>query len=115
MKVKFTLNESLSFEFDATNTKEAFEQIADVTDVFDNAPKNGGKVKYRIRKVTKDKKEYTYYEAIEGKTNGRLAYGVYQDNSGLFPKKRNNETGEWYENNGYVVYHKEESTEPVKV
>lgn len=104
MRVQFRLNDQFTFELEGATTKDIFEKVAEVSDVFDNPPPGNSKPRYQVRKVTKDKKEYTYYEAYDPKTRGKLAYGVYQDGSGLFPKKYDKDKGEWIENNGYAVY-----------
>lgn len=111
MKVQFKLNDQFTFELEGNTTKDIFKRVAEVTDVFDNPPSNGGKPRYVVRKVSKDKKNYEYFEAVDQKTRGRLAYGVYEDGSGLFPKRFDKDKKEWIENNGYVVYKPEDNKE----
>lgn len=92
---------------------DCFKQLAMIEECYDNIPKNVEWFRHRVREVDDNE----FFELV-GQTNDfkvrpRLSLGQYKSPKGfLFPKRKASEAkgGAWLENNGWVVWKKEEDS-----
>lgn len=126
MKVSYvTADGRLRFDFEASNDKEAFRQLAHLQELHEDEPaarvngerKTGGLVKYRVRKAkyTDEKgkeKEAEYFEKMV--VSGPLlwykkSFGVLDDGSdNLFPKRQQEAENLVLGENGWYATKKKE-------
>lgn len=115
MKVMYrTKNGRMSFEIEGDKQQDVWEKIAALQEIFEET--NCGKcasddVRFVVRKAKNDKgKEFKYYELHCKKCRARLSFGVFEDASGIFPKRKDAE-GNWVGNNGWKLFNKETGKE----
>ncbi len=109
-----------TIEIESADTKELFRQMSAAHEVFGDH-KCGAcgedRIVPRVRKVSKNKKEYEYFEmqCNNPKCRAKLAFGQYQDGSGLFPIRKldkdgqpDRETGTYGPHNGWSRYRGEQ-------
>jgi hypothetical protein len=94
-----------TIEIDATDVKELFRQIAATQEVFGDhrcGACGEDRIAPRVRRVTKGKVEYEYFEICcnNPKCRAKLAFGQYQDGSGLFPVRKLDKDGQPDRENG---------------
>lgn len=104
----------LEVEVEGEDIKDVFDQLSQVFEVLseDKCGACGSEnIAPRVRRVSKDRKEYTYREWVCRNCRATLSFGQKEDGS-IFPKRRIGEdgrpckTGEKgkYVNNGWVKF-----------
>lgn len=113
-----SLSRDLGFGVTATVEAEtyvdAFKQLALIEDVYDRVPDNIEWFRHRVREV-----EGNHYFELAGTSQGgkvrpTLSLGQYKKGGFLFPKRKASEEkgGAWLDNNGWVVWQKNENSKP---
>lgn len=88
MRGVLRVTDRLSIEVDGTSPEEIFDQLAEVTTVFEDSQCGACKskdIKYVVRKVGK----YTYREmhCKDMKCRARLTFGKSEDTQNLYPRR----------------------------
>ncbi len=107
MKVLVKANEKMTFEFEADQTKDIFENIAHIQEVFGNltfTSKDGKYTTDNVRlNVRTDDDDNKYYEAVVMEPGpymyAKKKYGVNKKGGGLFPKKEEGHRSYWVKYN----------------
>lgn len=114
MKISYTTrNGRISFEFEATKPQEIWTQLCELQELFEETcgKCNSDDIKYVIRKAKNEKgKEFLYYELRCRKCWAKLSYGIFEDASGLFPKRKR-EDGKIKGTNGWCIFNKDTQKE----
>ena len=82
-----TQNSRLRVELEANNAKDAFKQLAEFQEIYDESACGvctSEDIYYRVRTVEGN----DFYEMACRKCNARLAYGQHKVGGGLFPKRK---------------------------
>ena len=85
------------------STPEIFEQLASFDSVFGNCinkANDSDNIGFRHREVDGNH----YYEMYDKDTFHVLKFGKTKKDGSLFPRRKDNETGEWYSDGGWVKY-----------
>ena len=105
-----TGNGRLMFRVTGESSKQVFEHLADLSEVFEAETAcgccNSQRIRFAHRVVAKGPKKFDYYElhCLEQQCRARFAFGQLSDGSGgLFPKRRD-KSGEWMKNRGWSRY-----------
>jgi len=111
MKVTYiTRNKRMKVEFDVNTQIQLWAELARFQEVFeDTTCKKDGQesddVRFVVRNVTKDGKNYKYYELRcmeQGPLRGvRKAFSCHEEGGGLYFKNKNSE-GEYLPDNGWL-------------
>jgi hypothetical protein len=106
-----TANNRITFEIEGGNQKAVFQGIADVQDVFETEDKcglcNSTALRFRVRSVTKDGKQYKYFELVCSNCWARFDFGQNQVGETLFPKRQDKD-GNYLPNRGWYKYQPKE-------
>ena len=101
MKMTYTTkNNRLQIAIDAGNVKEAFKQLAELQEIFDETKcENCGKdnIYFRVRTVDGN----DYYEMACKDCNAKLAFGQHKVGNGLFPKRKKEDGSYDFEKKGW--------------
>ena len=101
MKVIYTTGK---FQIEAEgSTTDIFEQLAAFDSVFGNNVNkaNGGtNIGFKHREVDGNH----YYEMYDKDSGHALKFGKTKKDGSLFPRRKDNETGEWYADGGWVKF-----------
>lgn len=104
MKYNYTSKKSgVGVEFDATNQKEAFKELAKFQEIFDNDNKCGACKKNNLRYIVRTVDENDFHELLCQDCGCKLAFGVHKKGGSLFPKRKDDE-GKNLENYGWVKW-----------
>ena len=100
MKVTYQSSDKFTVEFDVSNHKELFAQVARFEEVFSNTvcgQCGGDNTKFVTRNVTKDGKQFTFHEVRcqNPQCRAKLEFGELSDGSGNMFPKRKNENGDY--------------------
>ena len=102
MKVTYTTGK---FQIEAEgSTTDIFEQLAAFDSVFGNCKNKANdstNIGFRVRD---DKDGNKYYEMYDKDTFHVLKFGKTKKDGSLFPRRKDNETGEWYADGGWVKF-----------
>jgi len=103
-KINYQFNNGLSIEIEASDQKDAFDQLSALGNVF-SISECGKCGSNDIRFFTKTVDKFTYRHMICNKCWSQLAFGVHQNESQtLFPKYTKD--GETIANKGWTKYNK---------
>jgi len=103
MKVRYHVNDQLSFELESADQKEIFAQLAAIQEIFQHTQCGKCKsnnVHFQVRK-SKDGDEF--YEVACMDCKATFAYGITKKDKALFPKYKDAE-GKWIPNNGWTIW-----------
>jgi len=110
--MKATFGNEIKVEVEGGTQIELFENIATAQEIFgitECGACHSKEIRFVVRKVTKQEKnktkEYRYHELHCQKCRARLAFGLHQEGSTMFPKRKD-ETGNYLPNNGWSKYEK---------
>ena len=113
MKVVYkTKNDKMAFELDFEKNQDLWEKISILQEIFENVcgKCKSDDVRYVVRKAKNDKgKEFKYHELKCNKCGAKLSFGIFEDASGMFPKR--SKDGKWFGSNGWTIYNKETGKE----
>jgi hypothetical protein len=97
----------LVFKIEGGNQKALFQAISDLQDCFEAESKCGlcGNVdiRFRVREVSKNGKQYKYFEMVCNHCFARFDFGQNQVGETLFPKRKD-ENGNYLPNHGWYKY-----------
>ena len=110
MKAMFKVSNKLSIELEAKTQKEMFEQLATWEEIF--GIEKCGKcesthIRFVVRTAKKGEKTYSYPELHCEKCRARLAFGTHDNDKGTLFPKRKDESGAYFNHNGWTKYNKE--------
>lgn len=100
-----TKSGQLSFKLVGETTKDIFEELAEVQEIFDIPPFCGccenTDIAYRVRENSGNK----FYElhCLTPSCRARFSFGQSKDQKSLFPKRKDSE-GNWIQNGGWERY-----------
>lgn len=110
LKVRWRVRESLWLECDATDSKDALQQLGDFMEVFGESHCVACRSQ-NVMPVHRRAKGFDFYEMKCCDCGSALRFGVKKEDHTLFPKRKD-EQGNWLPHNGWVKYQKAEATEP---
>lgn len=102
MKINYT-NKKLAVEIESDSVKDAFKQLAEFQEVFDES--NCGlcsndDLQFVVRTVEGN----DFYELRCRKCSGKLAFGQHKTGGSLFPKRKEHASSKgWHKWNGQVT------------
>lgn len=107
-KAQVKVSPTTVVEVSGADIKEVFRRRAEAEEVL--AEEKCGvcespRIRYVVRKVSKGKNNYEYFEVHCRACGARLAFGQSQDTTSLFPKRRLNDRGEPDMENGTFGKH----------
>lgn len=97
MRVQVRVSPTTFITAEAESQLELFQQLSDLTEIFgeESCAKCNSPYKYRVRKVTDGKKEYSYPELVCTNRDCRAKLSFGQSEGGaLFPKRYVQKDGE---------------------
>tara|TARA_R100000306_G_C4360523_1_gene135012 strand:+ start:808 stop:1164 length:357 start_codon:yes stop_codon:yes gene_type:complete len=98
MKVVYAPKKDIRIEFETSNVKELFENMASLQEVLaqPTCEKCGSEWIFQVRNVADGKKTYTYYElkCTSHTCGASLAFGSHSEGDTLFPKRYEEVNGE---------------------
>lgn len=104
MKVHYTTeNGRLKFEFEVSTNKEAFAQVAEIQEVFEEpcCGKCGVKqIRFEVREFDGN----SYYKMVCESCSAQLDFGQNKDMKNLFPKWQDKDTKKPLPNRGWYIY-----------
>lgn len=104
MKVTYTTTDGrLRFDTEITTTKQAFEFVADVQEIFEeeSCGKCGSKaIHFQVREYDKN----LYYKMVCTKCRAQLDFGQHKEGGGLFIKQWDKEAAKPLPDRGWYIY-----------
>lgn len=103
MQVSFkTPDNAIEFQFDAQSSREAFEKMANISELF--PLENCGKCSSsNVKPVVRKTQGYEFFEIRCVDCGHSLSYGQTREDKTLFPKRKD-KAGEWLQNRGWQKY-----------
>ena len=107
MKLNYTTkNNRLIVQIEAGEVKEAFKQLSEIQEVFDEpfcGSCNSANIKYQVRNV--DGNEFYEIKCLD--CLSRLSFGQHKKGGTLFPKRKNEDGSFDVKNKGWVKWNGE--------
>ena len=106
MKINYTSRSGrISVELDAETQRDAFQQLSDFQEIFDEVA-CGKCASENLRFVVRTVDENQFYEIRCLDCGARLEFGSMKQGGKLFPRRKDKE-GNWLPDNGWVKWDKE--------
>jgi len=102
MKIRYQSKNRLWFEWDASTTKEVFEHLAKLQEIFDISH-CGCCQSTDIRFVMRENEGFQFYELRCNECHAKLEFGQRREGGELFPKRKD-ENNNWRDNGGWYKY-----------
>jgi len=84
MKCNFKVSDNLTFEVEGDTTKDVFQQLASVQEIFGHESPGDGDSVYSVRTVD----ENDYYEIVDSKNRRiKMQFGQTKKGNQLFPRR----------------------------
>lgn len=107
MIVKYlTFDKRVTLESDCADLRDAFEFLADATEIFSHE-RCGACQGQHLRPEVRHHDSFKFYTLKCMDCGAGLNFGQRREDGGLFPKRKD-AAGNWLENGGWTVYQKQD-------